>query len=195
MRILFSLLLAAVLALPSTSLTQPRLSSVGISFGSTSDFGRGITPGPEAAPRQFNLGVPVRIQLTDTAPVALSALGTVEWSYAPAVVRGSGLTQFAAGPELHTTWGAGDLRLAGLVGLIQRRGDAIDAATHRQYGFEAGVGFTRGTWRVGYGYRSAWVQDVPHAYPPCASCRYPADVPPPTTEQYDRHALSLSWQR
>lgn len=193
-----SFLAAALLAFPAVVIAQPRLESVGIAVGATSDFGRGLTQAGTSASRQVSIGIPIRFHLTGTDSYSIGVIGNVEWSYAPAEVRGEGMNQIALGPEVRTYRGSVDLGVAGIVGLIQRRADSVDDGNHRQYGLEVGGGFSRNDWRVGYSYRRAWVRDVPHAFPACGpadDCRFPAVLEAPSTEHYDRHAISVSWRR
>jgi hypothetical protein len=198
MRFAMPIIAASVVALSAPVAAQSERVSLGIAFGTTSDFDRGQNGVASAHSRHWSVGVPVRIRLVGTGRLSIAALGAAEWSYAPSTVRADGLSQLAAGPELQSRWHTVDVRLAGLLGSIRRRNDWVDESSHREYGLETGAGFHRGPWRFGYTYRHAWVEDVPRIGPACpqgTGCRWVVILEPPTTETYNRHALSISWQR
>jgi hypothetical protein len=197
MRLALLIVASALLASPVRLAAQPERLSFGISLGSSSDFDRGQVGVATAHGRHFSLGLPVRVRLIGTGRISLAALGTFERSYAPASVRADGLTQLTLGPELQVRWQLVDARAAGLVGSISRRNDWADEDDHRQYGLEAGAGVHWRAWRLGYSYRHARVEDVARLGAPCQpglACRAVVEFEPPTTESYNRHALTLTWQ-
>jgi hypothetical protein len=193
--------LAAILLLavaPILSAQTDRL-RVGVLVGSTSDY---TTPSsnllaPAVDGRQFSLGVPVRFRLTAPSAWTLSMLGSVEWSYAAEGAPTDGLAQLALGPELQRALTAQtDVRFGALAGLMTRRNDAFDRATHRQMGFEAGAGLALSGWRIGYSYRQAWVSGPRQTIRGCAgdvrtACVLFLEHGPSRTLGYDRHALTV----
>jgi hypothetical protein len=169
--------------------------SFGLLVGSTSDFDRDGFYDRRGTARHVSVGVPVRWEVSRTRVFSLAALGSVEWSYAPAATDAGGLMQFTVGPELASVWRRWDLRLAPLIGVISRRGADVDGGDHLQHGLETGTGLQTGPWRIGYSYRLAWVHDVRTLQPAtnCGLCRA-LELTPPSTETYDRHALVLTRQ-
>jgi hypothetical protein len=198
MRLALLVVASALLASPVRLAAQSERLSLGISLGTSSDFDRGQVGVATAQGRHFSLGMPLRVRLVAAGRYSLVALGTLEWSVAPASVRTDGLTQLALGPEVQARWTLVDARVAGLLGSISRRNDWADEDDHRQYGVEAGAGVHWRAWRLGYSYRQAWVEDVARLGAPCPppgfACRAIVEYEPPTTESYNRHALTLTWQ-
>ena len=189
-----------VLAVPLPA-QQNRL-QVGVLVGATSDYAASSSGAlvPAVEGRHLSIGVPVRVRLTRFGAWSAAFLGAVEWSYAGAGAPMAGLAQVAIGPELQRRLTArADVRLAALAGLITRRNDQDDSGDHPQFGFDAASGIALGAWRIGYGYRRAWVTDVRNVIRGCAggvrtACRMYLEYGPAQTLAYDRHAITLERQ-